>query len=104
MTDTTATVRAEILEEAKRTIESEICALRDWKSCLEGYAEADPNNRTQVWKARIANVDAEIDRLLIEKDNLSADVPNGWIEDAEADALDYADLKATQESALGRGW
>lgn len=86
------TDRADWLKDRKNELDEQIDTARRIR---ENYDEG-----SQLWMF----YDGEIDRLLIEKDNLSACVPNGWIEDAEADALDYADLKATQESALGRGW
>lgn len=92
MSDTTATVRAEILEEKKREINSEISALR---AIRENY---EPNHVQYIM------ADALIDELLVKKDNLSADVPAGWIDPAahEIAALEKmrADFLATNDKYL----
>ena len=55
--------------------------------------------------ARVKVIEAEIADLQIEADNLSACVPAGWIEDAEADAAEYAaDVQERADLyALGMG-
>lgn len=60
MADTTATVRAQILEDAKTKIEARIDELR---AIQRFYSDAQ--NFDKFWES-----DAEIDRLLAEKDNL----------------------------------
>lgn len=78
MSDTTATVRAEILEEEKNKIDIRIEALRQLRETCYSIGA----------RAAAEEIDKEIDALLIEKDNLSLSVPSGWIEDAEADAAE----------------
>jgi len=108
MSDTTATVHAEILEAKKQELDAQIEILRGMKNRL---------NDDGGFEYRVELIDAEIDSLLVEKDNLCLDVPNGWTDDGNelcaalsedfvrwkaevnARAFDEADLKATQDAA-----
>ena len=80
------------------------CARGEYRRVVIAIGEEKANHvvperaEGQTWKDVYESVKLIAD--LAEKQVARA----AWIEDAEANALDYADLKATQESALGRGW
>lgn len=76
MSDTTATTRAEILEEEKRKIWEQIEQLELRRASLApGYGNEIAD---KAWEL----IDKKIDALLVELDNLCLDVPNGWVEEA----------------------
>ena len=73
--------RAEILEKQKAEIDAQIADLRMYQAVANA--------------ARWAQLDAEIDALFLQKDNLTA----GWIAEAEALAADARDEQRTMLEA-----
>lgn len=71
--------RAEIIEGGKQEIDMQIEILR-------GLRDTHVSNSI-MWR----KYDEEIDRLLVEKDNLSLSVPCGWIEQEEAEKQENAE-------------
>jgi len=86
---TTASARADWLENRKAEIEQSI-------SDVKNYRDLFPE-----WSEMYQKLDKEVDSLIAKKDNLRPLEVEAWQNEAEALALEAADEKATQASAQG---
>lgn len=90
---TTASAKADWLENRKREIDEKIDEYRRIRDSIDEQSFAGD--------AAYSAYDQLIDNLLIEKDNLRPPEVEAWQAEAEAQARDEADEKATQASAVG---